>query len=147
MFRQYVSPFVPHLSYNLCIDGSANIAKFIINILVGNDTIAPSKYLSYHDIHALPSLILACEMPIFAILVVFAFPVSVYKGEQRKPAAGPINALVEAVDLRDLGSAFIRGPMRLIREQQWGMERQSSFPLAAGETAYGGYHVEGPVRA
>ncbi|KAF2683144.1 hypothetical protein K458DRAFT_341090 [Lentithecium fluviatile CBS 122367] len=124
------------------------LQTFIINILVGNGTIAPSKYLTYHDIKTgLPSLILACEMPIFAALLFVAFPVSVYKGEQRGPAAGPLVALVQTFDMRDLGSAFVRGPMRLLREQQWGMERQSSFPLAAEEgLPPAGYGREGLVR-
>jgi hypothetical protein len=115
----------------------------VINILIGNDTITTSKYLTYHDIHGLPSLILACEMPIFAILLGFAFPVSVYKGVERRPAAGPFTAIVEALDVRDLASAFVRGPMRLLREQQWGMERQNSFPLTDGAGMPGVYRVGG----
>jgi hypothetical protein len=122
-----------------------NNTQFIIDMLVGNGTITTSKYLTYHDIHALPSLILACEMPIFAVLLAVSFPISVYKGEERKPAAGSFNAIVEALDVRDLASAFVRGPMRLLREQQWGMERQSSFPLGADEGVHGLYRAQGAV--
>lgn len=106
--------------------------QFIIGILVGNGTIAPSKYLSYDDIKTgLPSLLLACEMPIFAVLLFVAFPVSVYKNAGQGPAAGPLTALFQAFNITDLLSSFIRGPMRLLKEQQWGMQRQSSFPLQA----------------
>lgn len=74
-------------------------------------------------------------MPIFAVLLAVAFPVSVYKGGELGSAAGPATAMVQALDLRDLGSAFLTGPMRLIREQQWGVERRTSFLLAPRETA------------
>ena len=124
----------------------SNTSQFIINILVGNKTLKPSKYLTYHDIKTgLPSLMLACELPLFAILLAFAFPVSVYTGGARRPAAGPVSAIVQALDVRDLASAFVRGPMRLLREQQWGMERQSSFPFGADEGAYGVYRRKGAV--
>jgi hypothetical protein len=72
-------------------------------------------------------------------LLVFAFPFSVYRGVERKPAAGSFTAVVDALDVRDLASAFVRGPMRLLREQQWGMERKSSFPLSDGEGIPGVY--------
>lgn len=116
------------------IIGLNALQVFIIGILVGNGTIKPSEHMSYHDIKvALPSLILACEMPLFSLLLFFAFPVSVYKNgsEGMGPAAGPITAMVQAFNISDLMSCFVRGPMRLVREQQWGMQRAMSLPLHA----------------
>jgi hypothetical protein len=73
--------------------------------------------MTYHDInYGLPSLILACEMPIFSILLLLAFPVAPYKGIGR--AAGPLTAIVQAFNITDLLSCFFRGPMRLLRDQQ-----------------------------
>jgi hypothetical protein len=105
---------------------------FIIGILVGNGTIKPTEHMTYHDIKtALPNLMLACEMPFFALLLVFAFPVGVYKAEGCGPAAGPLSAMAQAFNITDLMGCFVRGPMRLLREQQWGMQRAHSFPLHA----------------
>lgn len=106
------------------------LQNFVIGILVGNGVLKPTEYMTFHDIKtALPSLMLACEMPLFAILLFFAFPVSVYKAEGCSPAAGPVSAMVQAFNITDLLSCFVRGPMRLLREQQWGMQRAQSFPL------------------
>ncbi|KAJ4350013.1 uncharacterized protein N0V89_008634 [Didymosphaeria variabile] len=114
------------------IIGLNALQVFIIGILVGNGTIKPNEHMTYHDIKtALPSLLLACEMPLFATLLFFAFPVSVYKAEGCGPAAGPITAMAQAFNITDLMSCFVRGPMRLLREQQWGMQRAQSFPLHA----------------
>ncbi|KAF2260511.1 hypothetical protein CC78DRAFT_417946, partial [Lojkania enalia] len=56
------------------------LSYFIIKILVPQDAINPTKHLTYHHIMtSLPALILACEMPNFAILILLAFPVSTYK--------------------------------------------------------------------
>ncbi|KAF1951566.1 hypothetical protein CC80DRAFT_480790 [Byssothecium circinans] len=100
------------------------LQTFILNILVGNKTIHPTHYLSYHDIKVgLPSFILALEMPLFAVLVALAFPVAPYKLGQ-PPAAGPLTAVVQALDITDLLGCFVRGPMRLVREQRWGIQRE-----------------------
>lgn len=83
--------------------------------------------MTYHDVNTgLASLILAVEMPIFAILLAVAFSPAPYK-QQDGPAAGPLTAIVEAFDIRDLLSAFVRGPMRLLREQQRLITRQGSM--------------------
>jgi hypothetical protein len=66
-------------------------------------------------------------MPLFAILMLFAFPVSPYVG--RKSQASPFKAVFDAFNVTDLLSAFIRGPMRLVREQQRHMLRQDSMGL------------------
>jgi hypothetical protein len=114
------------------IIGLNALQVFIIGILVGNGTIKPSEHMTYHDVKtALPSLILACEMPLFALLLIFAFPVGVYKAEGCSPAAGPLSAMAQAFNITDLMSCFVRGPMRLLREQQWGMQRAQSLPLYA----------------
>lgn len=116
------------------IIGLNALQVFVIGILVGNDTIKPNEHMNYHDIKtALPSLILACEMPFFSLLLFFAFPVGVYKNgtEGLSPAAGPVTAMIQAFNISDLLSCFVRGPMRLLREQQWGIQRAMSFPLEA----------------
>ncbi|KAF2439611.1 hypothetical protein P171DRAFT_436244 [Karstenula rhodostoma CBS 690.94] len=128
------------------IIGLNAIQVFVIGILVGNDTIKPTEHMTYHDVKtALPSLMLACEMPLFALVLIFAFPVGVYKAEGCSPAAGPLSAMVQAFNITDLMSCFVRGPMRLVRDQQWGMQRSQSFPLPAegGEVmSEGGYAAQ-----
>lgn len=104
----------------------------------------PTKYMTYHDIsYGLPSLILVCEMPIFSILLLFAFPVTPYKGN-KSPAAGPLTAVVEAFNITDLLSCFIRGPMRLLRDQQSQILRQNSMKIGEeGIMLEGGDHEAG----
>jgi hypothetical protein len=86
--------------------------------------------MTFHDINSgLASLILACEMPIFAVLLLFAFSSLPYK-QQGSPAAGPVNAVVDALNISDLLSAFYRGPMRLVRDQQRQIMRQDSMRIA-----------------
>jgi hypothetical protein len=86
--------------------------------------------MTFHDINSgLASLILACEMPIFAVLLLLAFSPLPYK-QQGSPAAGPVNAVVDAFNISDLLSAFYRGPMRLVRDQQRQIMRQDSMRIA-----------------
>jgi hypothetical protein len=86
--------------------------------------------MTFHDINSgLASLILACEMPIFAVLLLLAFSPLPYK-QQGSPAAGPVNAVVDALNISDLLSAFYRGPMRLVRDQQRQIMRQDSMRIA-----------------
>jgi hypothetical protein len=90
--------------------------------------------MTYHDINtALPKLILACEMPFFAILICVAFPPAPYN--KNGAAAGPWSAIIDAFNISDLLSAFVRGPMRLVREQQRQILRQNSMrvDMGAGE--------------
>ena len=99
-----------------------------MSILTGQNILKPSKYMTYHDINTgLLSLILACEMPIFSILLIFAFPPLPYK--QNGPAAGPLSAIVDTFDISDLLSAFVREPMRLVRKQQRQVLRQDSVKV------------------
>lgn len=88
-------------------------------------------------------------MPLFALLLFFAFPVSVYKTDAHSPAAGPVTAMVQALNITDLMSGFVRGPMRLVREQEFGMRRAMSMPLRAGDVGensdYGVYRGAGSV--
>jgi hypothetical protein len=82
--------------------------------------------MSYHDVNTgLASLILACEMPIFAVLMFLAFSPAPYS--MNGPAAGPVSAIVDAFNITDLMSAFVRGPMRLVRDQQRQILRQDSM--------------------
>jgi hypothetical protein len=84
--------------------------------------------MSYHDIDTgLAALILACEMPLFASLVFVAFSPLPYKSNG--PAAGPLSAIIDAFNISDLLSAFVRGPMRLVREQQRQILRQGSMRI------------------
>ncbi|KAH7093706.1 organic solute transporter Ostalpha-domain-containing protein [Paraphoma chrysanthemicola] len=124
------------------------LQTFVISILSGHNVLKPSKYLTYHDVDTgLASLILACEMPIFSILMLFAFPSTPYRSSG--PAAGPLSAIVDAFNISDLLSAFIRGPMRLVREQQRQILRQDSMRVDAGadpmlNTYEGDDHNGGP---
>ncbi|KAF2030266.1 hypothetical protein EK21DRAFT_112184 [Setomelanomma holmii] len=107
------------------------LQTFIISILSGHHFLKPSKYMTYHDVNTgLASLILACEMPIFSILMLFAFPPTPYKSNG--PAAGPLSAIVDAFNISDLLSAFVRGPMRLVRNQQRQILRQDSMRIDGG---------------
>ena len=84
--------------------------------------------MTYEDlVTALPSLILGCEMPIFAALLFFSFPVTPYLNGQKK--GGPFKAIVDALNYSDILSALIRGPMRLVRGQQMNIARADSMPL------------------
>lgn len=86
--------------------------------------------MTYHDINdGLASLILACEMPIFALLMVFAFPSKPYRNINKAASAGPVKAVIQAFDIRDLLGAIVRGPMRLIREQEREMRREGSIKM------------------
>ncbi|KAF1972725.1 hypothetical protein BU23DRAFT_467256 [Bimuria novae-zelandiae CBS 107.79] len=114
------------------IIGLNALQVFITGILVGNNVIKPDEHMTYHDIKvALPSLLLACEMPFFSVLLFCAFPVGVYKDgkEGVSPVVGPLMALAQAFNIMDLMSCFVRGPIRLVREQQRGIQRAMSFPL------------------
>lgn len=91
--------------------------------------------MTFHDVNTgLTSLLLACEMPIFAVLLVFAFSPAPYRN-QGPPAASPLNAIVDAVNISDLLSAFVYGPMRLVREQQRQILRQNSMRVQMGTSA------------
>lgn len=109
---------------------NANRAQFIINILAGHGTLTPTKYMTYHDINdGLASLILACEMPIFAVLMIFAFPSKPYKSSNKAAPVGPVKAIIQALDVRDLLGAIVRGPMRLVREQEREIRREGSMKM------------------
>ncbi|CAA9962633.1 Solute-trans-a domain containing protein [Pyrenophora teres f. maculata] len=102
---------------------------FVISMLAGHGKLRPNKYMTFHDINTgLASLILACEMPTFAILMIVAFSPQPYK-YQGGPAASPLNAIFDACNISDLLSAFFRGPMRLVREQQRQILRQNSMRI------------------
>jgi hypothetical protein len=112
--------------------------QFIISILVGHNILKPSIYMTYYDIDtALASLILACEMPIFAALIFVAFAPAPYT--RNGAAASPLSAIVDAFNITDLLSAFVRGPMRLVRDQQRQIMRQDSMrvELEPGEMGTG----------
>ena len=112
--------------------------QFIISILSGRNVLKPTKYMTYHDVNTgLASLILACEMPIFACLLVIAFSPQPYRNTGG-PAAGPLSAIVDAFNISDLLSAFVRGPMRLVREQQRQIMRQNSVRVGGGMSGYDG---------
>jgi hypothetical protein len=107
--------------------------QFIISILTGQNVLKSTKYMTYHDINTgLPSLILACEMPIFSILLILAFPVTPYKSDT--PAAGPLSAIFDALNITDLLSMFVRGPMRLVKEQQRQISVQDRFKTTRSAT-------------
>jgi hypothetical protein len=99
--------------------------------------------MTYHDTqYGLASLILACEMPIFAVLLFVAFSPMPYTASG--PAAGPLSAIVDALNITDLLSCFVRGPMGLLKDQQRQIMRQDSLRIeleprslsSGGETGY-----------
>jgi len=128
------------------------VQTFIISILVGQNIIKPTNHMTYNDINTgIASLILACEMPIFAALIWIAFPVTPYKNNGGA-AAGPLSAIVDAFNITDLLSAFIRGPMRLVRDQHRQILRQDSVRVEMGtgpglmQDMSGEYQREGVVK-
>ncbi|KAH3909842.1 hypothetical protein HBI56_130860 [Parastagonospora nodorum] len=122
------------------------VQSFTISILSGHNILKPSKYMTYHDVQVgLPSLILACEMPIFAIMMFIAFSPAPYT--RNGPAAGPLSAIVDAFNVTDLLSAFVRGPMRLVRDQQKQIMRQDSMKIQLDPRAVspGSERVKAPL--
>lgn len=118
------------MSGGVCVGIEADIEQFIINILAGHGTLTPNKYMTYHDINdGLASLILACEMPFFAVLMLFAFPSKPYKNSNKAAPVGPVKAIVMALDIRDFLGAIVRGPMRLVREQEREIRREGSVKM------------------
>lgn len=94
---------------------------FVLNLLVSSNTIKPTKYLSYHDVTvAIPSLVLSCEMPFFAVLILFAYNTKPYAMRNMEYVGGPLGlrAIFQALNMMDILSAFVRGPMRLLRGQE-----------------------------
>ena len=88
-------------------------------------------------------------MPIFAILMIVAFSPLPYT-YQGGPVASPLNAIVDACNISDLLSAFLRGPMRLVREQQRQILRQNSMrieliPSYDSEERIGGVRTKVPL--
>lgn len=99
--------------------------------------------MNYHDINdGLASLILACEMPIFAILMFFAFPSKPYQNSNKAAPVGPLTAIIQAFNITDLLRALVRGPMRLIREQEREMRREDSMKMQPQEGSVGGEGFE-----
>ncbi|KAL5121565.1 hypothetical protein ACEQ8H_000637 [Pleosporales sp. CAS-2024a] len=110
------------------IIGLSVLQNFVISILSGHNILKPTKYMTYHDIeYGLGSLILACEMPIFALLMCVAFSPMQYAKNGR--AAGPLSAILDGLNITDLLSAFVRGPMKLVRDQQRQILRQQSMKI------------------
>lgn len=100
--------------------------------------------MTFHDLNiGLPSFILSIEMPIFAILMFVAFPVSPYSSQG--PAATSLSAIVDALNITDLLSAFVRGPMRLVRDQQRQILRQNSMRVDLDNTELQGYESRAPI--
>ncbi|OCL03323.1 hypothetical protein AOQ84DRAFT_347890 [Glonium stellatum] len=94
---------------------------FILNLLISSNIIKPNKYLSYHDATvAIPSLVLSCEMPFFAVLMIFAYNTKPYTVDNADYVGGPLGlgAIFQALNMTDILSAFVRGPMRLLRGQE-----------------------------
>ncbi|KAF2008160.1 hypothetical protein P154DRAFT_614529 [Amniculicola lignicola CBS 123094] len=126
------------------------LQTFIINILLGQKVIHPTSYLTHHDLAtALPSLLLAIEMPFFALLLVYAFSATPYKASSKK--RGAAGAILEALNYSDIFSAFVRGPMRLVRGLEkdggvvvGGMGRQDSVGLM-GNMGYTSMGTGGPA--
>ncbi|KAF2175729.1 hypothetical protein K469DRAFT_55088 [Zopfia rhizophila CBS 207.26] len=118
------------------IIGLSVLQRFIINILVSTDVVNSSKIMTYHNITVgLPNLVLACEMPLFAIWLLFSYSASPYKNTKLATNQGHLKALAQALDLRDILSAFVRGPVRLLREQK-GYGKANNIRLMNGPPSY-----------
>ncbi|KAF2755786.1 DUF300-domain-containing protein [Pseudovirgaria hyperparasitica] len=94
------------------------LQSFIINILLSTNTIKPSEHMSYADINeALPSLLISCEMPFFAVFFFYAFGAGRYKAKVTKlESRACFRAIIDAANVSDIFSAFVRGPVGLLRE-------------------------------
>ncbi|OCL13549.1 hypothetical protein AOQ84DRAFT_385338 [Glonium stellatum] len=98
------------------------LQNIILGLLVSFHVIKPSKYMTYHDISiGLPNLVLACETPIFAAFIMVAYSTKPYTslkvGRAYQGGPGGIKAILAALNYSDILSSFVRGPMRLVREQ------------------------------
>ena len=107
---------------------------------MSKSVIKPTSHLSYNDLSVgLPNLILACEMPLFAGLVFWAFDLAPYQRKARQANhGGPagLKAILHALDQRDLLGSLVRGPMRLVRMQSSDAVRHDSVRLMDSPPAY-----------
>lgn len=59
-------------------------------------------------------------MPFFAVLILFAYNTKPYAMRNMEYVGGPLGlrAIFQALNMMDILSAFVRGPMRLLRGQE-----------------------------
>lgn len=119
----------------------------LITILVSSKVIKPTDHLTYRDITVgIPALALSLEMPPFTLLMLYAYSSKPYESTKlRLGFRGGFmggKAILEALNMTDILSAFVRGPMRLVREQEQMVIREDSMNLMA-PPAYGTTHNGG----
>ena len=90
------------------------------------------------------SALLSIELPFFALFLLYAYRTTPYKSLSTSPHAahgqgGPlgIKAYIEAFLITDIISAFIRGPMKLVREQAK-YSKEEDIALVGSNGSYGG---------
>lgn len=64
-----------------------------------------------------------------AVLMIFAFPSTPYRHSNKVAAVGPTRALWDALRITDFLGACMRGPMRLVKEQERELQRQGSVKM------------------
>ncbi|KAF2488958.1 hypothetical protein BU16DRAFT_432529, partial [Lophium mytilinum] len=109
------------------------VQGFLINILVSSKVIKPTNHLTYQNIKVgVPNLLLCCELPFFTAFILYAYRITPYsKNKLGSPRHGAIVAILQALNYTDILSAFVKGPMKLIKDQEGVKQRDGSMPLIA----------------
>ncbi|KAF2802925.1 uncharacterized protein BDZ99DRAFT_468590 [Mytilinidion resinicola] len=111
------------------------IQAFLISILVSSKVIKPTSHLTYNNIQVgVPNLLLCCELPFFSAFILYAYRVTPYsKAKLGSPKYGAFAAIIQALNYTDILSAFFKGPMKLIKDQEGvkGRDGDGMMPLIA----------------
>lgn len=97
--------------------------------------------MTYNDISVgLPNLLLSLEMPLFSFFILYAYRTTPYNSPKmgKEFSGGPlgIKALFQALNMTDILSAFVRGPMRLVRSQEGMLNHDDSINLISNPPSY-----------
>ncbi|KAF2758959.1 hypothetical protein EJ05DRAFT_509836 [Pseudovirgaria hyperparasitica] len=102
----------------------------IITALAGYQAIQPSEYMTWDDVvYGLPNLVICCEMPLFALLFLWTFRIAPYRitedDDPREYRGGRFGlvAMGEALNIADILSTFIRGPVHMLKHQEQMVEK------------------------
>jgi hypothetical protein len=89
--------------------------QLIFNMIVSTDTVRPASIVSYQDLAtALTQLLLACEMPIFIVLLYFAFLTTPCKDATKAQGTNFFIALGQTLNINNLGPYFCPRPYEAI---------------------------------
>jgi hypothetical protein len=108
----------------------------ILTFLTSSNVIHTTKYLSYHDVTVgLSMLILSLEMPFFAIFMLFSFSCKPYKRGSSRYHGGPLGmkAIIEALLITDIISAFVGGPVRYVRNAKASQKGEESIAFVTNQ--------------